>query len=863
MNRYKYLIIGGAGLLGLGVIGILVGMAVFARDLPELDSLTDYQPSLVTTVYSADEKVIANFAKERRLYLPAAKMPQAIVDAFVSAEDDQFFSHRGINPLTILRAAVANFRAGSTVQGGSTITQQVAKTFLLTPDKSYRRKIREMILAFRIEKALSKDQILSLYLNQIFFGSNAYGVEAAALTYFGKGAQELSIAEAAVLAGLPSAPSKYNPIANPKAARTRQAYVLRRMLENSKISKSEYETALSEPLKIVVVPPVTTNPTPYLAEYVRRHLVNKYTEDRVNEGGLSVTTTVKLDLQIAAQNALDSGLKALDKRIGFRGPKVNLKTQVEIDAYLTKAHETLVQKYYNYKILTPSGTLEPAVDLAQPTPLEVGKNYDTVVIGKDPKRKAVLVRIGNREGAMLPEDFKWASEANSEEVYQNKMIRSPFNELKKGDVIVGQPRSVDPKALIVRLEQEPIVQGALLSYSLPDGKLQAMVGGYDYRFTQSQFNRATQAVRQPGSTFKAFVYGAAIEAGLTPSTIIVDSPIVYRSQDEQTQLETVWRPDNFSEKFYGDTSLRNSIAYSRNIPTVKLMQHLRVPTVIDYAKKLGIHSPLAADLSLALGSSGVTLNEMVSSWSAFANSGKRLNTSFIEKILDWQGQSLDEAADGGNVKPVTTQSQDPAPIANAEGEQLISEANAFLMTSLLQSVVSYGTATEAGKLGRPVAGKTGTTSDFRDTWFIGYTREMITGVWIGFDEDRPIGRAETGGTAAVPIWLHFMQIALAGIEPKTFEAPQSVIQVKIDPTTGDVPGPSAKKIVTEYFVDGNAPGQSVKVKPEDVASGTPASMMGAVYRTQVITGNPDLKGSAPSTNDDKDMGLDELMREDL
>lgn len=844
MKLFKQLFIGMLVSFGLFLVFVFVGLASYSADLPNLDSLVNYRPKLITTIYDRDGNVLASYAEERRIYMPPDQMPKNVVNAFLAAEDDSFYSHMGINPITILRAAYKNFMAGATVQGGSTITQQVAKSFLLTPEKSYERKIKEMLLSFRIEKALSKDQILNLYLNHIFLGQNSYGVEAAAMTYFGKAAKDLSIAEAAVLAALPRAPSRDNPIVNPKAAKARQRYVLGRMLETHKISKSQYEDALKEELKILISPPGISSKTPYLAEFIRRQIVEKYGEERVAQG-LSVYTTVKLENQLAAQAALDNGLRAADKRLGLRQPEKSLK-KAEIADYTEKQHRDLIKSFYNFTIIDAQGERHQPVAKDTPTPLEIGKNYKGVVVDKDKASRSLIVQIGNRKGRIYPEEYRWALEANPEEVYGEKVVRNPYIEFKTGDIITVQVKLIENEKITLKLEQEPLVQGALISYDVRTGNLEAIVGGYDFNVTGSHFNRAIQAIRQPGSTFKPFVYGAALEAGLTPSTIIVDSPIVYRNQIEQSELETFWKPGNYGEKFYGDTTLRNALAFSRNIPTIKLAQYLKIPTVIDFARRLGVQSKLAPDLSLALGSSGMSLNEMVRSWSVFANKGRQASHMAISKVTDWEGNVLEENA----------------PIPFEQQKEVLDPKIAFLMTSLLQSVVQYGTGQVVQSLDRPVAGKTGTTNDFKDAWFIGYTPQQITGVWVGFDEDRPIGRNETGTRTAAPIWLAYSQESHKNLPKEEFTVPEGIIQVKIDAQTGDVPTKQTQKVISEYFVDGNAPGQVAKPdENSNIASLT--NQEPRILRTQIITGNPDLSSSRPNTETERTSGMDELLREDL
>jgi penicillin-binding protein 1A len=842
MRFLKYFFMTTTLIILVGILGVVVVLGVFSRDLPSIDSLKNYQPNLVTYVYSAENEILAEFSAERRKALSVEELPKLVASAFIAAEDNEFFTHRGVNPLTILRAAIRNLQAGATVQGGSTITQQVAKSMLLTPEKTLTRKMRELLLAFKIEKALTKDEILHLYLNHIFLGNGAYGVEAAALNYFGKSAKDLSIAEAAILAGLPRAPSRDNPVRNPKAAKQRQSYVLRRMLETGVISRTQYEEAMQTSVPVLMERNWSSTQVPYFAEQVRRFLVERFGEDKVLTEGYKVFTTVKLRDQLAAQTAVDSGLRIVDKRIGLRRPSQNVGSAGKREEWLEKQHRKIIEDELGVRLLSPTGTLELAQDLAQATPLSKDRLYEALLIDKDRKSRQLIVQVGKRRGSIAPEDYKWVFEANPEEVFTEKIVRNPLLDLKVGDVLTVRVKELaegsgSATANRFVLEQEALVQGALLSYSLPDGAIMAAVGGYDFSVTKSFFNRAYQAKRQPGSTFKPFVYGAALEAGLTPSTIIVDSPIVYRDNDEKSEFESVWKPDNFGDRFYGDTTLRSALAYSRNIPTIKLLQHLKVSNVVSFAQKLGIESPMAADLSLALGSSAVTLEELMRGWSAFANQGKKIKPFFVLRVEDRNGQIVFE-----HETPVL--------------DQVITPQNAFLMTSLLRSVVEFGTATDAKALGRPVAGKTGTTNDFKDAWFLGYTPQVFSGVWIGFDQDRSLGRNETGGRSALPIWLDYMKVANQDKEPQDFVAPEGIVQVQIDGATGDLPTPRTQRRVLEYFVDGGAPGQN---PPQSDSSAAVAG----VNKTMVITGNPGLQGSTSSSDSSSEVNTDELLREDL
>lgn len=843
-------VLAAAALLVFGTGAVLV---YFSRDLPSLDAIENYSPKLVTQFYSSDDTLFAEFAIERRTPLAAADMPETIKNAFIAAEDADFYDHRGVNPVTILRAFLRNLQAGATVQGGSTITQQVAKAILLSPERSYARKIREMLLAFQIERSLTKEEILNLYLNHIYLGEGAYGVEAASRVFFGKGAKELGFEEAAILAGLPRAPSRDNPIANPELAKRRQLYVLRRLLETGKISREEHANLVTKGVPVKVGRPRDRSETPYFTEHVRRYIQTKYGDKAFYEGGLRVYTTMNLNQQLAAQAAITTGLKDLDKRIGLRKPSRTLKDEAETQEFFRRQHETLVDEHYEHRVLNDKGELQAAVGMSEPTPLKMGRNYPAVLVKKESgKDRALVVQVGNRRGIIRPEDLRWVTEANGEEVYKEKLYRNPFTELKVGDVLTVRGKKLgDHKTALTAadewfLEQEPLVQGALLSKRIPDGAIQTLVGGYDFYVTRSEFNRATQAIRQPGSTFKPFIFGAALEAGLTPSTIIVDAPIVYRNRDEESEIEKIWRPDNYSERFYGDISLRSVLVRSLNVPTIKLLQHIGISKMIEYTRKLGITAKIQEDLSIALGSSAMSLEELMQGWSVYANRGQRLPQYFIRRVEDRAGNILEEHV-------------------SQPSETVISEANAFLMTHMLKSVVDYGTGVAVKPLGRPVAGKTGTTNDFKDAWFLGYTPEIITGVWVGFDEDRPLGRNETGNRAAAPIWLEFMKKAVEGTEPKDFEMPASVVQVTIDADTGDLPTSRTLKRSQEFFAVGTAPGTPVGVPQPD---GGLTFLENQINKTQVVTGNvaqgpaTDSTSAADREAADRETS-DELMRDEF
>ncbi len=805
----------------IGIVCFSIFVFINALNLPTIDAVIEYEPRVVTIVYDNNDKVISEYSTEQRIELKENEIPDVLKKAFIAAEDDEFYSHKGVNPLTLLRAAVKNFLAGSKVQGGSTITQQVAKTFFLSPEKSYSRKVKELFLAREIEKKLTKDQILNRYLNQIYLGQSAYGVEAAAQVYFGKSARDLNLSEAAIMGGLPRAPSRENPISNPQSSKSRQKYVLRRMKEVGFITASQHDEALQTIVKIKNRVNEIKWPAPYFTEHVRRYLLEKFGKDSLYEEGLKVYTTVDSKAQLAAQESIDKGLEKIDKRLGFRSPTQLYRDEISRQAFLTDSHKKIVEETYDFKNLNENGTLESPVNMNEPTPLKAKKIYPALVMGKNLIKKTLLVQVGNHSGTISPANYQWAREANPTEVYKEKIIRDPIKDLEVGSLIDVKYLGEDSFSL----EQRPLVQGSLISYRLPDGAIHSMVGGYDFYSTKSEFNRAIQAQRQPGSTFKPIIYGAAIEKGVTAASLLVDSPIVYRDKSEADEMDKIWKPDNYSSVSYGDTTLRSALANSRNIPTIKLLQYIKVSAAIEFAKKLGVKAKLNDDLSLALGSSALPLGELLSAIAVFSNKGKRLTPYFIRKIENRRGDILE-----------SHQSLDP--------EQVISPQVAYMTTSLMKSVVDYGTAADAKVLGRPVAGKTGTTSDYKDALFVGFIPQLVSGVWVGFDENHQIGPAETGTRAALPIWIDYMKEATEKMEIKDFEKPEGISQLTVDAETGDLPTSRTKKFIAEYFIDGTAPGQKARLPSGELSA--------EVNKPIIITGYGPGASAHNSPSDSKD-----------
>lgn len=744
---------------------------VWSSNLPYIGALEEYNPPIITEVFSADGEIIGRFWEERRIVVPLERFPEHLIQAFIAAEDGRFYQHDGIDLFSISRAFIRNLQAGKISQGGSTITQQVTRSLLLKdPSRTYERKAREAILSLQIEKAFSKERILFLYLNQIYLGHGAYGVEAAARTYFGKSAMDLNLAESAMLAGLPQAPSRYSAFRNFNRARNRQWYVLDRMVAEGFIDREKAEAVFAQPLTLKRDSENPFNKAPYFTEYVRQYLEESYGRETLYREGLKVYTTVNLPKQHAAQQAVLRGLEDLDKREGYRGPVRRVPVE-EIDEYLAGAEERL--------------ELKPPV---------AGDIVEAVVLAVEDEKERVTVGLGANKGVLPLKHMKWARRPNPKIHFSAAQVRRPSRVLEKGDVILVRllEAAEEPVDWIVALEQEPEVQGALLCIEPDTGRVLAMVGGRD--FSQSQFNRAVQARRQPGSAFKTIIYGVALENGMTPSSLILDAPYVASMQER----DKLWRPENYKREFSGRTLFRWGLIKSMNVITVKILKDIGVHKAVQYARLLGIESDLSPDLALALGSSGLSLMELTRAYACIANSGMLPRPYTIERIEDRHGRVLEEN------HPVVVEA--------------ISPQTAFVLTDMLKGVVQEGTGWRIKELKRPAAGKTGTTNDLRDAWFVGFTPELVTGVWVGYDDHVPMGRAETGSRAASPIWLHFMQEALKDLPVEDFPVPEGVVFAKIDAEEGLLAGPRSEKTVFQAYVEGTEPTEHVQ-PPERARSG--------------------------------------------
>jgi penicillin-binding protein 1A len=736
----------------------------YSKDLPDVRELKNYHPSTITQVFSNGDEKIAEFYIEKRIMTPLEGIPLALKQAALAVEDSNFYYHFGIDPKAIFRAFITNMKAGRVVEGGSTITQQLSKTLFLSRERTLPRKIREAILAVRLELVFTKDDILEMYLNQIYYGHGSYGVEAAARTYFGKSVQELTIAECALIASLPKAPNHYSPYKDPKRARKRRNHTIRRMDYLSFITAEEAKAAMNEEFHLGKVTDML-NRAPYFVEHIRQIIQEKYGSTKLYRAGLKVYTTLDIGLQESAQRAVKKNLRSADKRYGYRGPLGN----VDLSRGALAIQESLIKM----------NGFEKGKDIIE------GENIKGVVIAVNEKQVSVL--LGTDEGTIDILDMNWARPPNPRLDGRWAKIRRPGEALFPGDLIWVKPLRLLNGGLgwALALEQEPQVEGSLVSLDPKTGHIKAMIGGYDY--SKSQFNRAVQAIRQPGSAFKPLIYAAAIKEGFSPSSIIIDSPIIFKEKEDAFDK---WKPVNFEERFYGPTSLRTALTHSRNVVTVKLMQSIGIKGTINLAKKLGITSNLEANLSISLGSSGMTLFQLTSAYSAFANNGTLIKPSAIRSIQNRKGEVLFTSS--------------------PEITQPISPGIAYTITSLLQSVVEHGTGKKVKALHRPVAGKTGTTNNYVDAWFMGYTPELVTGVWVGKDKDSSLGNNETGSRAAIPIWLQFMQEALANTPITNFDTPSDIQFLKIQPEDGkpavfDELGSKFEVFLQEYLPDNIQP----------------------------------------------------------
>jgi penicillin-binding protein 1A len=769
-----------------GLVLVLSGAFLYlSPGLPSVESLRSIQLQIPLRVYSSDGKLIAEFGEMRRSPIRFADIPPTFIQALLSAEDDNFANHYGVDPTSLMRAATQLVKSGHIQSGGSTITMQVAKNFFLSSERSFSRKTNEILLALQIERELTKDEILELYVNKIYLGNRAYGIEAAAQVYYGKSIRDLSLAQMAMIAGLPKAPSRFNPLANAARGKERRDWILGRMYKLGKIDEASYQAALAEPINASYHVPTPEVSAPYIAEMARAEMVGRYGSDAYTEG-FRVTTTVPSDLQEIANHSVQEGLIAYDQRHGYRGPESRLPG---------KTNEAWTQELAKQRSI--SG-LDPAI-----------------VTQVDKTGLKVLTRNGEENVAW--DSMKWARPyLNTNSMGANP--KQPSDVAQVGDLIRVQ-RQADGS---LKFSQVPNAQGALVSLDPQTGAIRALVGGF--AFEQSNYNRAMQAKRQPGSSFKPFIYSAALDNGYTPASLVNDAPIVFVDE----YLDKVWRPKNDTNTFLGPIRMREALYKSRNLVSIRLLQSLGIDRTIDYISKFGFNKQdLPRNLSLALGTATLTPMEIATGWSTFANGGYKITPYLIDKIESRNGDALfvanpprvpgaDLASDGiaapssEGFNVDTPNAGEPpaqtAPQPPAVAEQIIDGRTTYILTSMLQDVIKLGTGRRALALGRTdLAGKTGTTNESKDAWFSGYNADYVTTVWTGFDQPESLGRREYGGTVALPIWMTYMGAALKGKPPHTQPEPEGILSLRVDPVSGRAAAPGTPNAYFELFKSEDTP----------------------------------------------------------
>ncbi len=736
-----------------GVLFVALLFFIFSFGLPTVESLKDYKPSPGTMILAEDGRVLGQIKIEKGIYVPLKRIPKYMVNALLATEDPRFFQHTGIDYRGILRAALKNIIAVRVSQGGSTITQQLTKVVFLSPERKFKRKIKEIILARRLEKELTKDEILELYLNKVYFGHGAYGVQMASKTYFGKNIWEVNQAEAALLAGLPKSPAAYSPYSDIDLTKLRQWHVLKRMVAEGYLTEEKSKTIYDQPLNLENLR-TQEDIAPFVVDYVRKYIEKKYGSDVLYQGGLKVYTTIDADIQRTAGIALKEGLRALDKRQGFRG-RVGFK----------QLKSTPIEWGSLHVMVKPGESFNAHV-------LAVEDSYITV------KGRGMM-------GFIVHDDMAWALVKPKKTKDAPDEFKKPAELVQLGDIIKVRLKEYDKKKQVASfiLEQTPLVEGAVVSIEPYTGYVRALVGGYD--FVEGGFNHALEAKRQPGSAFKPFIYGAALENGFTPASILMDLPVIH----EKSEFEKKgWKPVNYDERFLGPMRLRTALALSRNAVTVALIEKIGLDKTIDFARKAGITSPISYDYTTALGSSAVTPIELTSAYATFASGGIRTEPIIIKSIINGNGEALE--------------SYPPQP------SEAIDRTTAYLVTSLLKSVVQEGTGRGAKSLGKILAGKTGTTNNFVDAWFVGYAPSIVTGVWVGYDNSQAsLGSKETGARVALPIWLPVMAKALADKPSEDFPATDDVVFIKIDPESGLLTREGATEVYEDVFRRGTEPTQ--------------------------------------------------------
>ena len=772
-----------AKFFGAGVILAFAGAVVLtiylirvSADLPDYESLKTYEPPVMSRVHAGDGKLIAEYAKEHRVFVPRAAIPDHVIQAFVSAEDKNFYRHNGLDVQGILRAVLVNVRnkiIGRRLVGASTLTQQVAENFLIDTDQKINAKVRKMIIAMRMEKVFSKDKILELYLNQIYLGNRSYGVAAASLNYFGKSLDDLDLAQTAYLAAIPKGPANYDPVRHKDRAIARRNWVLRRMAINGYITPEEAAEAQTKDLTVVNrLSGATYLASEYFVEEVRRKVFNMYGEDQLYNGGLSIRTTLDTTLQLAARKALRSGLEAYDQRHGWRGPIAHLESLTDWQTQLA------------------SVSTKPDID----------PDWQPVIVLSVGDDAAKIGLLSGETGYMPLENMKWARKPEAD-AKVGPEIKKVGQVLSAGDVVYASP--VKDKDGAYALRQYPAVNGAIMALDPHTGRVLALVGGYS--FQNSQFDRATQAQRQIGSAFKPFVYAAALDNGYTPVSLVLDAPFI-ADGGNQTRF---YKPMNYSEgKFYGLSTLRLGIEKSRNVMTVRLAQQMGMEPIVDIGERMGIYDHLDPVLAMSLGAGETTLWRLTAAYSSFVNGGKKVDPAIIDRVQDRTGKTIyrhDTRPCPGCNEEVGPDGRIEEPVLPDDRPQVLDPVTAYQITSILEGVVQRGTARRVRAVGKTLAGKTGTTNDYKDAWFIGFSPDLVAGVYIGFDQPKTLGRGEAGGSTAAPVFRDFMKVALKDAPNAPFRIPEGVRLVRVNAKTGELARFGDSGTILEAFRPGTEP----------------------------------------------------------
>jgi len=870
-------VIGSLGFLaGIFVLGLIIYISF---DLPQINSLSDYRPPVPSRILSKDGEVLLEISKEKREIIPFENIPKRIVDSFLAAEDDNFYNHSGVDYVGIMRAMVINIKAGRIVQGASTITQQVAKSLLLSSERTFTRKIKDLLLAKKIEDKFSKEDILFLYLNQVYLGGGYYGVKSAFEGYFGKELEEASIAESALVAGLLVAPGKYSPYINPKYAKRRQRYVLGRLLKTQKITQEEYDAAKSEDITMQLRKPNYMK-AGYFTDWIRQRVIARFGNEEFLSNGYEIQTTLDWQLQKKAEKEVLEGVIAIDKRQGYKGPLAHFETKESVLEELKIQRKAIVEDSSKFFIFFSDGTVRKELEFADGELaksleayaedeetikpryrkyysagnnseskmnelIEIGENFEAIVSKVNNLQRMIYVTFAGGLKAMIPyEHFRWAHDRKiDEERYYWSYVTRPSTMLKEGDKILikilDKPKLVwgsiysdfkkldlnkdflaklkEQKFYLASLEQEPDAQGALLAISPFSGEIISMVGGSDFR--KSQFNRAVQSNRQPGSAFKPLLYAVGLEHGYTPASILLDSPSALGGADESLS----WKPRNYDGKFKGQMTYRRSLETSRNIPTIRLTQDIGVSNIISFVDRLKLDIELPKDLSVSLGSFGMNLLDLVKTYSIFPNGGRLVKLKSIISIKDRYGtvHTLEEEADSNGVVPEKTDEEIVEVEVKETGEkiekenpfyvnlnesQVYDQRLAYIMTNLLKGVVQNGTGRSARDVSPFLGGKTGTTNNYVDAWFLGFSSRVVTGVWTGFDDNGTLGFGETGAKSALPIWKEYMRLAIKKYGESDFTIPSGILNQAIDKETGKSVISRGSGVIMESFVEGTEPG---------------------------------------------------------